>query len=144
MSQVTKRALEQSLKNFLLKNPLTKSTIMEIAEDCGITLMIFYYHFKDIYDLVEWSCTEDARKALEVKNTYDTWQQGFFQIFEAVRENTPFILKEIYVDFLYQTSTILVIGMCIEICYHPCLRVSGVTLNSFDVALICSFREVLQ
>ena len=93
MSQVTKRALEQSLKNLLLKKPLTKITINDIAEDCGINRMTFYYHFKDIYDLVEWSCLEDARKALEEKKTYETWQQGFIQLFEAVRENKPFIMN---------------------------------------------------
>ena len=93
MSQVTKRALEQSLKNLLLKKPLTKITINDIAEDCGINRMTFYYHFKDIYDLVEWSCLEDARKALEEKKTYETWQQGFIQLFEAVQENKPFIMN---------------------------------------------------
>lgn len=93
MSQITKRALEQSLKNLLLKKPLTKITINDIAEDCGINRMTFYYHFRDIYDLVEWACLEDARKALEEKKTYGTWQQGFLQIFEAVRENKPFIMN---------------------------------------------------
>lgn len=93
LSQITKRALEQSLKNLLLKKPLTKITINDIAEDCGINRMTFYYHFKDIYDLVEWSCLEDARKALEEKKTYETWQQGFIQLFEAVRENKPFIMN---------------------------------------------------
>ena len=93
MSQITKRALEQSLKNLLLKKPLTKITINDITEDCGINRMTFYYHFKDIYDLVEWSCLEDARKALEEKKTYETWQQGFIQLFEAVRENKPFIMN---------------------------------------------------
>lgn len=93
MSQVTKRALEASLKNLLLKKPLDKITITDITEDCGISRMTFYYHFKDIYDLVEWSCEEDATRALEGKKTYDTWQQGFFQIFEAVLANKPFILN---------------------------------------------------
>ena len=93
MSQITKRALEQSLKNLLLKKPLTKITVADITEDCGINRMTFYYHFKDIYDLVEWSCLEDARKALDEKKTYDTWQQGLLQIFEAVQENKPFILN---------------------------------------------------
>ena len=92
MSQVTKRALEQSLKNLLLKKPLTKITVGDITEDCGINRMTFYYHFKDIYDLVEWSCLEDAKRALEEKKTYDTWQ-GFLQIFKAVQENKPFILN---------------------------------------------------
>ncbi len=93
MSQVTKRALEQSLKNLLLKKPLTKITISDITEDCGINRMTFYYHFKDIYDLVEWACLEDAKRALDEKKTYNTWQQGLLQIFEAVQENKPFILN---------------------------------------------------
>ena len=93
MSQITKRALEQSLKNLLLKKPLTKITVSDIADGCGINRMTFYYHFKDIYDLVEWSCLEDAKHALDEKKTYETWQQGLLQIFEAVKENKPFILN---------------------------------------------------
>ena len=82
-----------SLKKLLLQKPLDKITINDIAEDCGINRMTFYYHFKDIYDLVEWSCAEDAAKALAGKKTYDTWQQGLLQIFEAVKENKPFIMN---------------------------------------------------
>ena len=49
----TKLALEASLKNLLLKKPVDKITITDLTNDCGITRMAFYYHFKDIYDLVE-------------------------------------------------------------------------------------------
>ena len=49
--------------------------------------------FKDIYDLVEWACLEDAKRALDEKKTCDTWQQGLLQIFEAVQQNKPFILN---------------------------------------------------
>lgn len=93
MSQITKRALEASLKNLLLKKPLNKITVNDITDDCGINRMTFYYHFKDIYDLVEWSCLEDASKALKEKKTHDTWEQGLIQIFYAVRENKPFIMN---------------------------------------------------
>lgn len=93
MSQVTKRALEQSLKNLLQKKPLTKITINDIAEDCGINRMTFYYHFKDIYDLVEWVCLEDATRALAEQKTHETWQQGFLQIFQLVKENKLFVMN---------------------------------------------------
>ena len=63
MSQITKKAIEASLKNLLLKKPFDKITINDIAEDCGISRMTFYYHFKDIYDLVEWACEEDVKKS---------------------------------------------------------------------------------
>ena len=72
MPNATKQALEASLKRMMLKKPLDKITIRDITEDCGISRMTFYYHFKDIYDLVEWSCIEDASRALQDKKTYDT------------------------------------------------------------------------
>ena len=93
MSNTTKQNLEASLKKVMLQKPLDKITISDITLDCGISRMAFYYHFKDIYDLVEWSCLEDAKRALDEKKTYDTWQQGLLQIFKAVQENKPFILN---------------------------------------------------
>ena len=93
MSEITKRALENALKTLLLKKPLNKITISDVTEECGVNRMTFYYHFKDIYDLVEWCCLEDAGKALQDKKTYDTWEQGLTQIFYAVKENKPFIMN---------------------------------------------------
>ena len=93
MSQITKKALEESLKHLLLVKPLNKITVSDITNDCGINRMTFYYHFKDIYDLIEWCCLEDASKALEGNKTYSTWQEGFLNIFEAVKENKPFIMN---------------------------------------------------
>lgn len=136
MSQVTKRALEQSLKNLLLKKPLTKITVSDIADDCGINRMTFYYHFKDIYDLVEWSCLEDAKRALDEKKTYDTWQQGLLQIFEAVQQNKPFILnvyrcvhREQVEKYLQPLVDELLIGVIEE-------KASGVTVRDEDKQFI--------
>ena len=56
MSNITKQALEASLKRLLLQKPLTKITIADITEDCGVSRMSFYYHFLDIYDLLVWAC----------------------------------------------------------------------------------------
>lgn len=121
MSQVTKRALAASLKHLLLQKPLHKITINDIAEDCGINRMTFYYHFKDIYDLIEWTCEEDASRALAGQKTYDTWQQGLLQIFEAVQENKPFIMnvyhsvsREQVENYLYKLTYELLIGVVRE------------------------------
>ena len=64
MSNTTKRALENSLKQMLLKKPLDKITISDLTDDCGISRMAFYYHFKDIYDLVEWSCKKESENKI--------------------------------------------------------------------------------
>ena len=70
VAQTTKRALEASLKKLLLRKPLNKITINDITEDCGVNRMTFYYHFKDIYDLVDWILVEDAAKVL--------WKAGIY------------------------------------------------------------------
>ena len=62
MPNATKQALEASLKRMMLKKPLDKITIRDITEDCGISRMTFYYHFKDIYDLVATSVWMTGKK----------------------------------------------------------------------------------
>lgn len=138
MSQVTKRALEASLKHLLLQKPLNKITINDIAEDCGINRMTFYYHFKDIYDLIEWSCEEDASRALAGKKTYETWQQGLLQIFEAVLENKPFIMnvyhsvsREQVENYLYKLAFNLMEGVVEE-------QAQGMSVRAEDKTFIAT------
>lgn len=121
MPNATKAALEESLKRLLLKKPLDKITITDITTDCGISRMAFYYHFKDIYDLVEWSCLADATRALAGKKTYDTWNEGLIQIFEVVYENKPFILNAYHCisrdqieNFLFHLTSDLLMGVVEE------------------------------
>lgn len=121
VSNMTKYALEESLKKLMLQKPLDKITINDLTTDCGISRMTFYYHFKDIYDLTEWACMEDASRALEGKKTYGDWQEGLTQIFEAVLENKPFIMnvyhcvsREQIENYLYRLTFDLIEGVVEE------------------------------
>ena len=111
MSQTTKRALATSLKNLLKEKPLDKITVVDIAEDCEVNRQTFYYHFQDIYDLIEWIYTSEALKVIGDKKTYATWQDGFLHIFEYVEKNKDFVLntyhsvsREHLETFLYQET----------------------------------------
>ena len=141
MSQTTKRALAASLKTLLLQKPLNKITINDIAEDCGISRMTFYYHFKDIYDLVEWICVEDAARALAGKKTYDTWQEGFLNIFQVVLDNKPFIMnvyravgRERVEQYLNPLVHSLVLGVVEE-------KSAGMAVSQEDKNFIAYFYE---
>ncbi len=141
MTNTTKQALEESLKRMMLKKPLDKIVIRDITEDCGISRMAFYYHFKDIYDLIEWACIEDASKALQGKKTYDTWQEGLLQIFEAVLENKPFILnayrcisRDQMERFLFQLTYELIRGVVDE-------QSAGAAISEEDKAFIADFYK---
>lgn len=92
MSQTTERAIAAALKKLLQQKPLNKITISDLANECGINRMTFYYHFKDIYDLIEWMCNERAEKALEGNKGVDSWQQGLKNLLDALLEEKTFVM----------------------------------------------------
>lgn len=141
MPNTTKNALEASLKKLLLHKPIDKITINDLTADCGISRMSFYYHFKDIYDLVEWVCVEDGKRALQGKKTYDTWQEGMCQIFEAVMDNKPFIQnvyrsvsREKIENYLYKLTYSLIVDVVEEKCV-------GINLREEDKTFIAEFYK---
>ena len=141
MPNATKAALEESLKRLLLKKPLDKITITDLTTDCGISRMAFYYHFKDIYDLVEWSCVEDGTKALQGKKTSESWTEGLTQVFEAVLENKPFIMnvyrnadRERMENYLYKLTYDLIAGVVEE-------KSKGLDLSDEDKKFIANFYK---
>lgn len=136
MSQVTKHALEAALKDLLKDRPLDKITIADITGRCGINRMTFYYHFKDIYDLVEWICEEEAQRAIADNRTYDSWQEGYLQIFELVKANRAFIFnvyrsvnREQVESYLYRVTYKLLAGVVDELS-------AGMTLREADKAFV--------
>ena len=141
MSQMTKRALVASLKDLLAEKPLDKITVTDLTEHCGVNRMTFYYHFKDIYDLVEWACIESATRALAGQKTYDTWQQGFLQILQAVQKDKAFftsvyrsISREQLENYLYRLTYDLMMGVVEE-------RAAGMTVRPEDKEFIANFYK---
>jgi probable dihydroxyacetone kinase regulator len=121
MSQMTKKSFAESLKKMLAQKTLEKIKVIDITEDCGVNRQTFYYHFKDIYDLLDWVYTNEAIRALDGKKTYDTWQQGFTQIFDYILENKSFVLntfnsvsREHLERYLYNETQLLLMGVVEE------------------------------
>ena len=47
----------------------------------------FYYHFKDIYDLLAWMFQEQALSLIRKSDNCLTWQEGFQLFLRTIREN---------------------------------------------------------
>ena len=139
MSNTTKIALAQSLKEVLLKKPLDKVTIADITNNCGVSRMTFYYHFQDIYDLVEWTCVADAEKALAGKRNYDNWQEGLYNLFLLMQKNKAFVVnvyhsvsREHLDMYIHQLTKALFVDVINEVS-------KGVPLQDTDKEFIASF-----
>lgn len=64
----TKKTLAESLKKVMKTKPLSKITVSEIINDCGVNHKTFYYHFEDIYALLKWMLEQEA---IEVVKNFD-------------------------------------------------------------------------
>lgn len=54
MAADMKAKISQSLTHLLQHKELDKITVKELVADCAISRQTFYYHFRDIMDVVEW------------------------------------------------------------------------------------------
>lgn len=86
-SDRTKKSLAESLKKMMRQKPLNKISIREIVEDCGVNRQTFYYHFKDIYDLVEWMFDQEAIRLLKENMTFLTWEDSCLYLLNYIEQN---------------------------------------------------------
>lgn len=67
-SLLTKKALAAALKKLMEQRPLSKISIQDIVDQCGLNRKTFYYHFTGINDLLHWMFEEET---LQVVKNYD-------------------------------------------------------------------------
>ncbi len=82
MAQMTKQALKDALIQLLDQEPLDKITIKDIVEQCDLNRNTFYYHFQDIYDLVDYLFVSEAERLIELDNkmSYLNWEDGLMSL----------------------------------------------------------------
>lgn len=93
MASNTKEALGNALKQMLAVKPIEKITVKDLVEICGVNRQTFYYHFDDVYDLLEWVFEEDANKVLPSEVTFSRWREDVILFFTYLRDNRTFALN---------------------------------------------------
>ena len=141
MSDLTKKALARALREQLEHKPLNKITVSDVTEQCGVNRKTFYYHFQDLYDLLEWIYTTEAIRVLDGKKDEDTWQQGFLQILEYMRDNRALVQntyhslsRELLERYLYREMYQLLRGVVDA-------KAEGLDVSEADRASIAHFYK---
>ncbi len=92
MSVLTKKALVSAFGAVLARKSLGKMTVSDITDECGLSRMTFYYHFKDVYDLIEWAL-EDRLERLLSDSAAEAWKKNYLKVFEFALEHRAVVLK---------------------------------------------------
>ena len=93
MATSTTKALAAALKKMMEVKPIDKITVKDLVEICGVNRQTFYYHFDDVYDLLEWVFEEDANANLPKEVVYDRWKTDVIMWIKYLQENATFALN---------------------------------------------------
>jgi len=96
MTQFTKRMLADALITLLEEKPLDRITIKELTENCGVNRNTFYYHFQDIYSLLNWIFMEEAERIIAAHRDRGEWLEGIKSAMDYVFQNKKMIYHVYY------------------------------------------------
>lgn len=94
-SNITKKALAQSLKELGATKILDKITVADITDHCGVNRQTFYYHFNDKYELLNWIYTQDLFLPLTKDLTLENWGEKLVQLFRYMKQQKSFFMNTI-------------------------------------------------
>lgn len=117
MPNRTKEMLAESLMKLLARRTLDKVTIQDIVDDCGYNRQTFYYHFHDIYDLIDWIFAAQTQELIEKCRACGSLDVGVEAVIAYMRENRRLILNilrsvngEKLLDNLYRSAQSIVLS----------------------------------
>lgn len=87
MRQRTKGLLAEAFTRLASRKPFDKITIQDICDESEFNRQTFYYHFKDIYDMLEWMFSTELEKRVYDEDGFTDWQVGVLRVTDWLREN---------------------------------------------------------
>ena len=93
MSKNTKPTILAAFDEILHKKQFSKITVKDITDACGVSRMTFYYHFDDIYDLMNKSVIDKLVSAINDRIRYENWRDEYISIFKKLLEHRSYFSK---------------------------------------------------
>lgn len=87
MAQFTEKAIMDTFVRLLDQMPLDKISVRDIIVECGISRNTFYYHYGDIYALLEALFKQEIQTLQAKHRPGDTWYDDLRAIFAHVSRN---------------------------------------------------------
>lgn len=88
MALYTRKAILRTFQEMLEEMPFDKITVSALVKRCEISSNTFYYHYQDIYELLDVWLAERLGK---YSGAFPTWQEGVKAFLLECRENKELI-----------------------------------------------------
>lgn len=91
MAHSTKHDLSEALRHLLSDRPLDKITVQDIADTAGVSRKTFYYHFQDVYDLLEWMLEQDRARLEPDISDRNAWRTAVANMLDFFQKNQAMV-----------------------------------------------------
>lgn len=93
----TKEKIAAAVKELMRQKSIRKITVQDIMDETGMKRQSFYYHFQDIYDVLEWICNRELIDAVDTGSdlSFEEWLREWMETIEGDRAFYKKIANEI-------------------------------------------------
>lgn len=145
MAALTKMAIVKAFEELARVKNVDRITVKEITDKCQISRNTFYYHFKDIYDVLEEMLNQRVEQMIE---TLELNMQSGNSVQDTRRAGMRYILdnRELFFN-LYQSAGVQEVKMYLDksssvLGHYLIDRLSeGMNVSERDKDLIISFYQ---
>lgn len=88
-----KNIISNTLVSMAKEKGIDKITVKALIEECGISRQTFYYHFKDIMDVIEWSVEQETQTMLTESLETETPEEALSVLISSTVENRTLIRR---------------------------------------------------
>ena len=107
MPGFTRQIILHTLTELMNEKPLSKITVKDIVERCGVNRNTFYYHFRDIPDAVEAMVKEELNDILKDQKAPESVSDCMEILVNAVQKNKKAMIhlyrsiqRDVFADYL--------------------------------------------
>lgn len=90
MSNFTQEAIFQAFGEMLERMPFEKITVSGLIQECGISRNTFYYHFQDVYDLLDQWVYQTFYNYISPEIQGD-WRSSVYGLLRACQEHKKLV-----------------------------------------------------
>ena len=115
MSGFTKEIIARTFTELLDEKPMSKVTVKDIVERCGVNRNTFYYHFRDIPDVVEFIFKKKWDEILEAPQEKSSILECMEEMAALVRSNRKLMLnvyksvkRDIFLVYMNEVATYII------------------------------------
>ena len=139
MREDMKSVIADTFSEMLEKEDIDKITVTRLIAQCHISRQTFYYHFKDIMDVLEWTFRRATQELVEKSLNAKDRLKALTAYITFVRQNRTKLKKLLYSRRWVQIEGMLVEAVTVYLAELARNRVPDIELSVDDLEVMLTF-----